>query len=90
MDDDKNKPTELKVDVNPENTPVLYTDTIFMSANDDGLVLDVVQRVGTSNQGKVVARIGMSKSHAKKFHQALGNLINVTEGRIQTGKKVEV
>jgi hypothetical protein len=90
VDEEKNKSNELKVDVNPENTPILYTDTIFMSANEDGVVLDVCQRIGTSNQAKVVSRVGMSKSHAKKFLKSLTDLLTSSEGAVQTRKKIEV
>lgn len=89
MADEKNNPNEIKVDINPDNTPVLYTDSIFMTVNEDGVVLDVVQRLGNTSQGKVVSRIGMSKVHAKKFHKALGDLLENSEGRIQTGKRIE-
>lgn len=90
MDNDEKKSNELKIDVNPEHTPILYTDTVFMSANEDGVVLDVCQRIGTSNQAKVVARVGMSKSHAKKFLKSLGDVLASSEGQVQTRKKIEV
>ncbi len=77
------------VNLNLDTTPVLYTDNVFMSTNEDGVVLDVAQRVGGTDQLRVVSRIGMSRQHAKKLVQKLGELLVVTEGNQQTGKKVQ-
>ena len=82
---DKN---QMQVSVNFDNTPVLYTDNIQMTANDDGVVLDVLQRLGNTNQARVVARIGMSLEHAKKFAQMLGQFVVNPKGMQTTGKKV--
>ena len=87
--DDKNKKTgEAQININLDTTPVLYTDNVFMTANPEGVVLDVGQRVGSTNQVRIVARVGMSRSHAKKFVEELGKLLAVSEGKNQTGEKV--
>lgn len=77
------------VNVNLDTTPILYTDNIFMSTNPYGLVLDVCQKIGSSNQLRIVARIGMSREHAKKFLEEMGKLLAMTEGQRETGKKEE-
>lgn len=85
---DKNKNVqELEVSVNFDTTPVLYTDSISMTSNENGIVLDVMQRVGNTNKVRIVSRIGMSRTHAKKFIKELSNLVAITEGHKQTGKK---
>ncbi|MBU0578817.1 hypothetical protein KKE34_03620 [Patescibacteria group bacterium] len=76
----------MQLNVNAGSTPILYTDNIFMSTNHDGLVLDIVQRVGSSDQGQIVSRIGMSREHAKKFVEKLAQLLVKTEGQMVTGK----
>jgi hypothetical protein len=87
--EDKNKKTgEAQININLDTTPVLYTDNVFMTANPEGVVLDVGQRVGSTNQVRIVARVGMSRSHAKKFVEELGKLLAVSEGKNQTGEKV--
>lgn len=78
---------EISVDINPENTPILYTDSISMTANNDGLVLDVMQRIGNTNKARVVARVGMSREHGKKFAQELSKLLAITQGQGETAKK---
>jgi hypothetical protein len=81
------KPRHVAVNINPDVTPVLYTDNIYISANEDGLTLDVAQKIIGTNQARIVSRIGMSRTHAKKFLKELGNLLAITEGKVQTGKK---
>ena len=83
------KQQDMNVSINLDTTPILYTDSIFMSTNPDGLVLDITQRVGPTNQIRVVSRIGMSREHAKKFAQELSKLILRTEGQVQTGKDIK-
>lgn len=61
-----------QVAVNPLQTPVMYTDSIFVSSSDYGLVLDVAQTLG-GQQHNVVARIGMSFEHAKKLIETMND-----------------
>jgi hypothetical protein len=85
MNDDK-KPG-LQISINLDTTPVLYTDNISMNTNEDGVVLDVMQKLGQTNQMRVVSRVGMSRVHAKKLVTELGKLLAMTEGKNQTGVK---
>lgn len=86
--DQKDAPQNVSVNVNLDITPILYTDNIFMTTNEDGVVLDVAQKLGTTNQIRIVSRVGMSRSHAKKFVKELGKLLAMTEGSNQTGTKL--
>lgn len=87
--DKKNDKQNVSINLNLDTTPILYTDNIFMTTNDDGVVLDVGQKIGaTTNQLRIVSRIGMSREHAKKFLKELGNLLAMTEGKKQTGEKI--
>ncbi len=70
------KKKDVSVTINLDTTPILYTDSIMMVANDDGVTLDVGQKVG--DQLRVVSRIGMSRTHAKKFVEELANLLAIT------------
>ncbi len=78
---------QVGININVETTPILYTDNIFMTTNEDGVTLDVGQKIFASEQIRVVSRIGMSRSHAKKFVAELGKLLAVTEGQTQSGKE---
>jgi len=89
MEDKKGKGQEggQQFNLNLDLTPILYTDNIFMTTNPDGLVLDIGQRVASTNQVRIVSRIGMSRDHAKKFVNELAKLLAMSEGKIQTGKE---
>lgn len=86
--DEKNKTENVAMEfsVNLDTTPIYYTDNVQMVANEDGVTLDVCQRLGATNQIRVVSRIGMSRDHAKKLLQALSNLLEGSGGQTQTGK----
>jgi hypothetical protein len=88
MKDEKGKTKQegQQVNLNLDTTPILYTDSIFMTTNPDGLVLDIGQRVASTNQVRIVSRVGMSRDHAKKFVNELAKLLTMSEGKIQTGK----
>jgi hypothetical protein len=89
MDKDKNKSGEgqLNVNVNFDTTPIVYTDSIQFTTNEDGVVFDVMQRLMSSNQVRIVSRIGMSRNHAKKLVAELGRLLALTEGQGKTSVK---
>ncbi|MHB8975029.1 MAG: hypothetical protein ACYC4N_31770 [Pirellulaceae bacterium] len=88
MDDQKgkNQKNAQQVNLNLDSTPILYTDNVLMTTNSDGVVLDIAQRVGSTNQVRIVSRVGMSREHAKKLVNELGKLLAMTDGKIQTGK----
>ena len=88
MIDMNRKPGEVQISVNLDSTPVLFTDNINMTVNPDGIVLDIMQRLGPTNQVRIVSRIGMSREHAKKFLKKLGELLLKSEGEMITGKKI--
>jgi len=75
-----------------ERLRVILSDYLFtvMSRAEtmhlDGLVLDFAQKLGPTNKLRIVARIGMSRHHAKKFLIELGKLVAMTEGQLQTNK----
>lgn len=87
--DDKKPGNESKVgvNINLDSTPIFYTDNVFMNANEDGIVLDVGQKVFNTKQIRIVSRIGMSRIHAKKFVSEMGKLLAMTEGNLQSGVK---
>ncbi len=70
-DNSADNPNKVSVNIDAKQTPILYTDSFFMSSNEYGLVLDFAQRVGPTSQQQVVARLGMSIAHAKKMIEAI-------------------
>lgn len=78
---------QFQVNLNPETVKILYTDTVFMNVNDDGVIFDICQKVGNSTQLQVVSRIGMSREHANKFVKKLSEILALTHGHSQTSSK---
>lgn len=68
---------KINVDIDPTKVQILYTDSVFVSSNEYGVVLDVAQHVGPQNQ-TVVARIGMSREHARVLLDVLGKHLALT------------
>lgn len=83
----KTDEVQFQVNLNPEKVQILYTDTVFMNVNDDGVILDICQKVGNSTQLQVVQRIGMSREHAQKFVKKLSEILALTHGHSQTNDK---
>jgi hypothetical protein len=70
---DKQSPEQQQTSINidAKSTPVLYSDSFFISSNEFGVTLDFAQRVGPTNQQQVVSRIGMSVEHARKMIEVI-------------------
>ncbi len=75
MDDKDKNQDNVNVSLDPNRTPVLYTDAVYIKANKNGVVLDFAQQVGPSNQYNVVTRIGMSREHAQEMIENLEALL---------------
>lgn len=87
MDENDGKNKSFEVSINFDTTPILYTDNVFITTNEDGLVLDVGQKLGPTNKVRIVARVGMSRVHAKKLVNEIAKTLAISEGKSQTGKK---
>lgn len=85
MEDEKKQLAGQQVSINLDQTPILYTDNVMLTTNEDGMVFDFCQRLGSSPQVRVVARIGMSREHAKKLLIVLTNQVEQRPGKKQTG-----
>jgi len=89
MEDNQNQPAnQMNVSINLDQTPILYTDNVYMSVNDDGVTFDFAQKVGPTNQLRVVSRVGMSKEHARKLVKSLEALLlsSATHQKANTGE----
>ena len=76
------KPT---ININLDTTPILYTDRIFITINQFGVVFDVTQKTG--NQTRIITRIGMSREHEKKIASELSKMLAVTEQKKEIQNK---
>lgn len=66
----------------PANLPILYTDSIWATASQYGIVLDFAQGMGPTNSQNVVARVGLSYDHAKE-------LVKLLSKKLEEVRKIE-
>lgn len=71
----ENNQKQMKVNL-PGNLPVLYTDATYLTISQYGVVLDVAQKAGPTDEHNIVARIGMSKEHALVMIEKLRQLLS--------------
>ncbi len=65
----------------PIDNRVIYTDGVNVTVNNYGVVLNFMQSAGTNSKPLEVARVGMSKEHAKV-------LINILQETLQQNEKL--
>jgi transcriptional regulator with XRE-family HTH domain len=54
---------------------IVYTDAVHVMVNNFGVVMNFMQNSGTRNQPMAIARIGMSKEHAKSVLDLLSKTL---------------
>lgn len=76
------------MELDPVRTPILYSNSIRLSSDKNGIVLDIAQKVPGSNKALVVARVGLSLDHAKRLTNALAIQLVKRKGLIPRKNKV--
>lgn len=66
-----------KVMVLPSDAKVVYTDMVHVMVNNYGVVMNFMQTGGPTNQPLAVARVGMSKEHAKSILEVLQKTLSL-------------
>lgn len=69
-----------------EPNPILFTDVVDVIVNNYGVVMNFMQS-GPGNSSNSVARVGMSREHAKSVLQILQMTLSQTETNIQNAAK---
>lgn len=82
----RNSATATKDDTNsqplvimPMDSRIVYTDTMHVVVNNYGVVMNFMQNSGQDNQPLAVARVGMSKEHARSVLEILQKTLSQTE-----------
>lgn len=89
---DKNDPAN---EVQQENVPfisednkILYTDMVHVSANNYGVIINFLQGLGSDGRPSAVARVGMSREHAKSIIDVLTRTLALAEQQKHTPKQL--
>lgn len=80
---DANQPMQEKT-----SEPVLFTDTVDIIANNHGVVMNFKQTTGKGTQPAAVAKVGMSREHAKSILKILQITLARTEQQPDTSKRI--
>ena len=89
MADEKQAEKGFNLNINTQTTPVFFSDHIQMTISENGIVFDVGQRILNTNQIAVVSRFGINREHAKRLLKSLGELLALTEGQVETVRRVK-
>jgi len=65
--------------VMPMDIRVVYTDMVHVMVNNYGVVMNFMQNSGPNNQPLAIARVGMSKEHARSVLQVLQDTLDQAE-----------
>ncbi|MBI1857363.1 helix-turn-helix transcriptional regulator [Candidatus Saccharibacteria bacterium] len=65
--------------VMPVDTRVIYTDQVNVMVNNHGVIMNFMQSITSNGQPVPVARLGMSKEHAKSVLEVLQKTLEQSE-----------
>ena len=83
QEDSVSVPQDLALQLTPQDNRIVYTDMLQVMVNNYGVIMNFMQGAGSNNQPLAVARVGMSKEHAKTVIQVLQKPLDEAE---QTAK----
>lgn len=79
MANDDSGNTAQTVVVMPMDMRISYTDQVHVMVNNYGVVMNFMQTSGPNNQPLAVARLGMSREHAKSVLEVLQKTLSQSE-----------
>ncbi len=78
MDEIGNIP-QLTVSLIPQDTRIVYTDMVQVMVNNYGAIINFMQGASLGNNPLAVAKVGMSKEHARSLIEILQKTLNDAE-----------
>lgn len=66
----------------PHDARITYTDMVHIVVNNYGVVMNFMQGTGVQNQAMAVARVGMSREHAKSVLELLQKTLQQSEQKL--------
>lgn len=61
--------------ITPDDLKIVYTDSVIVSANKYGVVVNFLQNGGPGGQPLAISRVGMSKEHALQMLEVLNQAL---------------
>ncbi len=76
---DKNTGSVQQVTVMPMDVRIVYTDLVHVMVSKYGVVMNFMQGAGPNGQPLAIARVGMSKEHARSIVKVLEDTLSQSE-----------
>ena len=86
INDDAGNPQQ-SVMVMPVDVRIVYTDMVHVMVNNYGVVLNFMQGAGPNMQPLAVARVGMSREHAKSVLDVLKTTLEQSDQQASNQRK---
>lgn len=84
---------QISANLSQLDNRILFTDIVDITVNNYGVVMNFMQSAGPANTPSAVARVGMSREHAKSVLEILQVTLAQTERRLpkpqQSGRKID-
>lgn len=78
-------PASAQPDANNAQPPILFTDIVDVAVNNFGVVMNFMQGGGPNSKPIYVAKVGMSREHAKSVLE----ILQVTLGQVEQQQKIQ-
>lgn len=75
-DDSGDLRTHATISVSSDDARIVYTDMVQVMVNNYGVIINFMQGAGVGNGPLAVARVGMSKEHAKSVLEVLNTTLD--------------
>lgn len=75
MHDSTNTGRPVFAAITPDDLKIVYTDSVFVTANKFGVVVNFLQNGGPGGQPLAISRVGMSKEHALQMLEVLNQAL---------------
>lgn len=73
--------------ISPQDARIVYTDMVQVMVNNFGVIINFLQGAGVNDKPLAVARVGMSKEHAKSVMEVLQKTLQQAD-ELQVGQKL--
>lgn len=81
MEKKDKKEEQFGVSLPESKADVLFSDAAMVTSSPFGVVIDFGQKVGPTNNVRIVSRIGLSREHVEKLLEVLKNHIMLPKGK---------
>lgn len=73
MDKNQDDKQQVNFNIDPNKTPVFFTDSYLISSNENTVTLGFAQAVNDGSQQNIIARVAMPLPQAKAFLATLND-----------------